>query len=74
MKRIVETAKASMQTERKRQDLEAPAAEQSEKRSMAKHVRATRITKERIEKGESSVSDYRESSERTETEYSSTRE
>jgi hypothetical protein len=36
--------------------------------------RATRITKERIEKGESSVSAYRESSERTETEYSSTRE
>jgi hypothetical protein len=34
--------------------------------------RATRITKERIEKGESSVSAYRESSERTETEYSGT--
>ena len=33
--------------------------------------RATRITKERIEKGESSVSAHRESSERTETEYSS---
>jgi hypothetical protein len=36
--------------------------------------RTRRITKERIEKGESSVSAYRESSERTETEYSSTQE
>jgi hypothetical protein len=36
--------------------------------------RATRTTKERVEKGESSVSAYRESSERTETEHSSTPE